>query len=307
MNLRDLRYLVALADHRHFGRAAEASFVSQPTLSTQLRKLEEQLDVQLVERNARQVLLTAIGQKVVARARVILREVEAIRDVARDAREPEAGSLALGVFPTLGPYWLPHAVPVIRTRFPKLRLYLVEQRSEQLLDMLEQGSLDAAVLAEPVLATGLSHRTLFEEPFVLAAALDHPYAGRRRILGSELKDQDLLLLEDGHCMRAQALAVCALTGAMEADAFRATSLETLRQMVAANGGLTLLPKLAVLPPVPLHPGLRLVPFADGGPSRRLALCWRSSSARSGFMEKLAVALAAPPVLAEPLPGMGAPA
>lgn len=302
MNLRDLRYLVALADHRHFGRAAEASFVSQPTLSTQLRKLEEQLDVQLVERNSRQVLLTAIGQKVVARARVILREVDAIRELAREARQPESGRLTLGVFPTLGPYWLPHAVPLIRERFPKLKLLLVEQRSEQLLESLEQGGLDAAVLAEPILAPGLVHRRLFEEPFVLAASLDHPYATRHRVLAQELKDQDLLLLEDGHCMREQALAVCALTGALEADAFRATSLETLRQMVAANGGLTLLPKLAVLPPVPAHPGLRLLPFADAGPSRRLSLCWRATSARSEFMEKLAAQLQAPAVLTESLPG-----
>lgn len=301
MNLRDLRYLVALADHRHFGRAAEASFVSQPTLSTQLRKLEEQLDVQLVERNSRQVLLTATGLKVVARCRAILREVEAIRELAREARQPESGRLTLGVFPTLGPYWLPHAVPVIRERFPKLKLLLIEQRSEQLLESLEQGGLDAAVLAEPVLAAGISHRRLFEEPFVLAASLDHPLAARRSVLASDLKDQDLLLLEDGHCMREQALAVCALTGAVETDAFRATSLETLRQMVAANGGLTLLPKLSVLPPVPLHPGLRLLPFAETGPTRRLSLCWRSTSARSEFMEKLAGQLSAPAILAEGLP------
>lgn len=302
MNLRDLRYLVALADHRHFGRAAEASFVSQPTLSTQLRKLEDQLDVQLVERNSRQVLLTAVGEKVVARARAILREVEAIRDLARESREPEAGRLTLGVFPTLGPYWLPHAVPMIRARFPKLTLHLIEQRSEQLVELLDQGRLDAAVLAEPVLHPGLSHRPLFDEPFVLAAALDHPLASRRQIHSSELQGQDLLLLEDGHCMREQALAVCSLTGAIEADAFRATSLETLRQMVAANGGLTLLPQLAVLPPVPMHPGLRVLPFAEAGPRRRLALCWRSTSARSEFMEKLAIALRAPPVLSDPLPG-----
>ncbi len=302
MNLRDLRYLVALADHRHFGRAAEASFVSQPTLSTQLRKLEEQLDVQLVERSSRQVLLTAIGQQVVIRARAILREVEAIRELARESRQPEAGLLTLGVFPTLGPYWLPHAVPTIRARFPKLTLHLVEQRSEQLLDLLDQGRLDAAVLAEPVLHPGLSHRTLFDEPFVLAAALDHPLATASSIRSSELKGRDLLLLEDGHCMREQALAVCAMTGAVEADAFRATSLETLRQMVAVNGGLTLLPKLAVVPPVPQHPGLRLVPFAESGPIRRLALCWRATSARSDFMGKLATLLTTPSVLNDPLPG-----
>ncbi|MCU0754803.1 MAG: LysR substrate-binding domain-containing protein [Xanthomonadales bacterium] len=302
MNLRDLRYLVALAEHRHFGRAAEASFVSQPTLSTQLRKLEEQLDVQLVERNSRQVLLTAVGQQVVARARAILREADAIRDLAREARQPEAGLLTLGVFPTLGPYWLPHAVPLIRARFPKLTLHLVEQRSEQLVELLDQGRLDAAVLAEPILHPGLSHRTLFDEAFVLAVSLDHPLAAASSIRSSELKGRDLLLLEDGHCMREQALAVCSLTGAVEADAFRATSLETLRQMVAVNGGLTLLPKLAVLPPVPVHSGLRLLPFADQGPSRRLALCWRSTSARHAFMEKLAVLWEAPVALQAALPG-----
>src|SRR5690606_21789653 len=168
MNLRDLRYLVALAEHRHFGRAAEACCVSQPTLSTQIRKLEDELGVSLVERTPRKVLLTEVGRDVVQRAREVLNEVEQIHAIARRTIDPESGTIRLGIFPTLGPYLLPHVVPRVRDRFPRLELLLVEERTEQVLRQLREGKLDAGVLALPVHDPQLHSEFLFEEPFVLA-------------------------------------------------------------------------------------------------------------------------------------------
>ena len=303
MNLRDLRYLVSLADLRHFGRAAEACHVSQPTLSTQVRKLEEELGVMLVERAPRQVMFTAVGREIVERARRVLADVEQLREAARRTTDPEAGSLRLGMFPTLGPYLLPHVVPGLRARFPRLELLLVEEKTETLLGMLRDGRLDAAVLALPLHDEGLESEFLFEEPFLLAVPAGHALAEATGLRLSQLAREHLLLLEDGHCLRDQALEVCALAGAGEKEGFRATSLETLRQMVSAGVGITLLPMLAVQPPVPPSASLRIVPFRDPPPSRRVALVWRRSSARSDFLRDLAGVLraAASALLANPPP------
>ena len=294
MNLRDLRYLVALADLRHFGRAAEACHVSQPTLSTQIRKLEEELGVPLVERAPRQVMLTAAGRDIAERARRVLADVEQMRETARRTADPEAGTVRLGIFPTLGPYLLPHVVPSLRARFPRLELLLVEEKTEALLGMLREGRLDAAVLALPLHEDWLECEFLFEEPFMLAVPGAHPLAQRHGLRLADLADQNLLLLEDGHCLREQALEVCTLSGAGEKEGFRATSLETLRQMVAAGVGITLLPMLAVKPPVSSSPDLKLVDFRHPAPSRRVALVWRKSSAMGGFLRQLAQVLRALP-------------
>ena len=288
MNLRDLKYLVALAEHRHFGKAAAACFVSQPTLSTQIRKLEDELGVSLVERAPRKVMLTPAGHDAAARARVIVAEVEQMKEAARRSRDPEAGAVRLGIFPTLGPYLLPHVIPRIRERFPQLELLLVEEKSDVLLARLREGKLDAALLALPVLDDQLHTECLFEEPFLLAVSAQHPLAGRKRLDVQELSAQRLLLLEDGHCLRDQALEVCRLFGANEKSEFRATSLETLRQMVAADVGITLLPTLSVKPPVPRSDNIRLLDLiGDNPPSRRIAMAWRRSSAMSGFLLQLA--------------------
>ncbi len=287
MNLRDLRYLVALADHQHFGRAAAACFVSQPTLSTQVRKLEEELGVALVERAPRKVMLTPAGRDVAERARRIVADVEEMREAARRNRDPEAGTVRLGLFPTLGPYLLPHAMPLIRKRFPKLELLLVEEKSDVLLTQLREGRLDATLLALPVHGEQLHAEALFEEPFLLAVPDAHPLAQRDSLELDELSDQRLLLLEDGHCLRDQALDVCRLAGAGEKSEFRATSLETLRQMVAANVGVTLLPTLAVKPPVARSDNIHLLHFRGARPSRRIAMVWRKSSAMHGFLLQLA--------------------
>ncbi|MFI4969861.1 MAG: LysR substrate-binding domain-containing protein [Lysobacterales bacterium] len=287
MNLRDLRYLVALAEHRHFGRAATASFVSQPTLSTQIRKLEQELGVALVERAPRKVLLTPVGREIAQRARIVLHDIEQIRDIARRTNDPESGTVRLGIFPTLGPYLLPHVVPTIRARFPRLELLLVEEKTEILLGQLREGRLDAAVLALPLHDDQLHQEFLFEEDFVLAVPEGHALAKRQTLKLGDLAGQNLLLLEDGHCLRDQALEVCQLAGAVERSGFRATSLETLRQMVAAGVGITLLPNLAVKPPVAPSADIRLIGFRGHPPSRRIAMAWRRSSAIAPFLKHLA--------------------
>lgn len=288
MNLQDLRYLVALADHRHFGRAAEAACVSQPTLSTQLRKLEKELGVSLIERNPRHVLLTAAGEQVVERARLILGEADNIRSIANRTQDPESGSIRVGLFPTLAPYLLPHVVPHLHRRFPRLELLLVEEKTEVVLQRLRAGQLDVGVLALPVASTGLEQEPLFAEDFVLAVPCDHPLAETEGpVPVSVLATESVLLLEEGHCLREQALSVCTLAGGAERNGFRATSLETLRQMVAAGVGVTLLPELAVRPPVPPSNDVALLRFAEPVPRRELAMFWRPTSVYRDFMPTLA--------------------
>ena len=290
MNLRAMQYLVTLADVRHFSKAAERCHVSQPTLSTQIRKLEEELDVQLVERSPRRVMLTEVGEEVVERARALLAEVSAIKAIARRSRDPHSGTLRLGIFPTLAPYYLPHVVPELRRRFPRLTLRLFEEKTEDVISMLLQGRLDAGLLALPVDVDQLVTRLLFEEPFVLALNDQHPLAAQKVITMEQLEDQELLLLEDGHCLRDHALEVCQLVGAHEKLDFHATSMETLRQMVAAGTGITLLPVLAIKPPVAHTENLAIRRFDPPAPSRRIALVWRKSSALTAFLEELAEVL-----------------
>jgi LysR family hydrogen peroxide-inducible transcriptional activator len=288
MNLRDLQYLVAVADHRHFRKAAEACFVSQPTLSTQIKRLETELGVELVERSPGNVMLTAVGAEVVARARVMLREADDIGEIARRAKQPEAGSLRVGLFPTLAPYLLPHVVPTIRDRFPKLELLLVEEKTEDVLRDLRDGKLDAGVLALPIPDEQMHEELLFDEEFVLAVPIDHHLAEvDGPVPVSIIAGESVLLLEDGHCLRDQALAVCQLSGASERTGFRATSLETLRQMVAAGVGVTLLPRLAVAPPVASYDRIRLVEFSEPVPRRRIAMIWRQTSAYGALLTQLA--------------------
>ncbi|RPE75504.1 LysR substrate-binding domain-containing protein [Vulcaniibacterium tengchongense] len=287
MNLRDLKYLVALADHKHFGRAAAASFVSQPTLSTQIKKLEDELGVALVERAPRRVMLTPVGREIAERARKVIADVEQMGEIARRSRDPEAGTVRLGLFPTLGPYLLPHVVPNLRRRFPRLELLLVEEKTDQILARLRDGRLDAGILALPIHDDQLHVEPLFDEPFLLAVPQQHPLAAREALDLHDLDHEHLLLLEEGHCLRDQALDVCRMAGADERDGFRATSLETLRQMVAAGVGITLLPVLAVQPPIPASPDVRLLGFRGEAPHRQIGMLWRRSSAMGEFLLKLA--------------------
>jgi len=287
MNLRAVHYLVTLADLRHFSKAAEVCHVSQPTLSTQIRKLEDELDVQLVERSPRRVMLTEVGEEIVERARAMLSEADAIRAIARRSKDPHSGTVRIGIFPTLAPYFLPHVVPEIRRRFPRLTLRLYEEKTEDVIEMLRQGRLDAGLLALPIEAEQLTTRALFEEPFMLAVPESHALSSKATITLEDLEQEELLLLEDGHCLREQALEVCHLAGAHEKLDFHATSMETLRQMVAAGTGITLMPVMAVKPPVAHTDNLVTRPFSQPGPKRTIGLVWRKSTALGPFLEELA--------------------
>lgn len=289
INFRDLRYLVAVADHRHFGRAAAACYVSQPTLSTQIKKLEQYLGVQLVERTNKQVMLTPIGKMIAERARHVLNEVADIVDTARAAGDPMMGDLRLGLIPTIGPYLLPHLIPELRATYPRLRPLLYEEQTARLLERLRRGELDAAVMAVPVPGEGLMHASLFHEPFYLALPSGHPLTRKQPVEIGDLTSEQILLLEEGHCLRDQALDVCSMVGAREDAEFRATSMETLRQMVASGAGITLLPALAAeaAAGLPNSNSVELRCFSDATPTREMALYWRKGSAREPTIRAVA--------------------
>lgn len=280
--LRQLRYAVAVADHRHFGHAAEACHVSQPALSAQVRQLEAGLGVVLFERGNRRVLLTPAGETFVRRARYVLASVDDLVAATTAHREPLQGTLRLGVIPTIAPYLLPKLLPAVRAACPQLQLVLREDFTHRLLAELDAGRLDVALLALPVEAD-VEVMPLYDEPFLLAAPDGHRLARRTAAHQKDLDGAEVLLLDDGHCLREQALDVCRLAGAHEAAELRATSLGTLVQMVANNLGTTLLPASAA-PDAPA--GVVTRPFVKPPPSRRVGLVWRRSSPRSGELRLL---------------------
>lgn len=282
MNIKDLKYLVALADYGHFGKAAAASFVSQPALSMQIMKLEENLGVKLLERSNKHVHLTDHGITIVDRARHILNQVNEVREIAKQAKDPFSGELKLGIFPTLAPYFLPLIIPQLAKIYPKLSFYLIEEQTSVLIEKLKQGKIDAAFLATPIVEKNFKHAVLFEEEFFLAVPNAHPLAKHKVIKSCDLDHKNLLLLEEGHCLRDQALAVCHSMQAAETQNFRATSLETLRQMVIAGVGITLLPKLACSP----SNALTYVPFCAPKPSRSIALYWRANTAKITLFDQM---------------------
>ncbi|HEX9474941.1 MAG TPA: LysR substrate-binding domain-containing protein [Steroidobacteraceae bacterium] len=290
LKLKDLRYLSALASTRHFGRAASACFVTQPTLSAQLRKLEDYLGVQLIERQPRHVTLTEAGSAIAARAQQIIATSDEIVRLAQAWRDPLAGRLRVATLPTIGPYLLPQLMTQIRKSLPRLDLMLYEYQTAPMLEQLRAGEIDLGILALPVDLDGLESRALYAEPFVLAVPASHRLAARRQVQIGELGDEALLLLEDGHCLREQALAVCARSRAHERADFRATSLETLRQMVSAGAGVTLLPALACRGAYGAAAGLRLLPLVKPVPTRQIGAVWRQSTGRapaiSAFCELL---------------------
>ena len=276
MNLKDLKYLVALADTGHFGKAADRTFVSQPTLSAQLKKLEQYLGVKLVERQPKNVQLTEVGKQIVVRARRMLDEGDEIVALARSNTDPFSGKLKVALIPTIGPYLLPRTMQRIRKALPHLGLMLYEYQTEELLKRLRDGEIDMGVMALPAAQDGIESRQLFEEAFMVALPNGHPLAEKTTIKIQDLKAHTLLLLEDGHCLRDQALEVCSRFEVREAEDYRATSLETLRQMVVAGLGVTLLPELAVGSPR----GLTIRPFAKPTPTRIVGAVWRKSSTRT---------------------------
>ncbi len=292
MNLRDLHYLVTVAETLHFAKAAELCHVSQPTLSMQLKKLEEELGLPFFERTNKKVLLTEQGRLLVDQARRILKEAQQLRELAQFAADPFAGSLSLGCIPTLAPYLLPHIIPKIKKELPKLQLSLREDKTDSLLEQLNAGKLDAAILALPIETHDFKVQPLFNEHFWVLMPATHPLAQHSKIDLKELKDQNMLLLADGHCLREQALAVCQKAHSQQRSDFAATSLETLRQMVALGSGITLLPALAVQGPFAHSPLIAARAFKDPSPSRHIALIWRKSATQQACLEKLAESIKA---------------
>lgn len=304
MTLQELRYLVALADKGHFVRAAEACNVGQPTLSTQLRKLEDYLGVILFERNKHHLRPTPIGNQIIERARQVLSVVDDIRELAASDREPMSGPLRLGVIPTLGPYLVPHLLPAIRRNFLKLHLYLREDLTANLLERLRHGSLDALLLALPVRGEDIEEMVLFREAFVVALPKGHPLARHDAIDEAALASENVLLLEEGHCMRDQALAICGATSSEQREELKATSIETLRQMVAAGVGCTLLPRLAAIPGAgSVDRGMvEIRCFRAPEPARTLGLVWRHGYPRAAAIRTLGeLILANLPPAAQRLP------
>jgi LysR family hydrogen peroxide-inducible transcriptional activator len=307
MTLQELRYLVALADKGHFVRAAQACNVGQPTLSTQLRKLEDYLGVILFERNKHQLRPTPAGDQIIERARRVLALVDEIRDVANIDRDPMNGPLRLGVIPTLGPYLVPHLLPAIRESFRNLHLYLREDLTVNLLERLRHGSLDALLLALPVRGDDVEALALFREAFVVALPQGHALASLEYVDESALVGENVLLLEEGHCMRDQALSICGATSSEQREELKATSIETLRQMVAAGVGCTLLPRLAAVPGASSidHGMVEIRSFHPPEPTRTLGLVWRRGYPREAAIRGLGqLILANLPAATERLPEPG---
>lgn len=290
--LRQLRFLVAVVERCHFGKAAADCLVGQSTLSAGIQELEDQLGVRLLERTRRSVVPTAVGREIAERARTILKHAEDLVDVALAAQDPMSGALYLGVIPTIGPFLLPRVMPTLRADFPDLKLYLREEQSAPLLARLEHGDLDAAILAFPYPAEDFESREIAQDRFAVVFPAGHRLAALDAISPRDIAQEDVLLLEEGHCMRDHALAACALDGARRNAAFQGTSLHTLVQMVANGLGITLLPEMAIEAGILRGMDLIARPLAgDDAPARRIGLVWRRSSGRAETFSRLAATLA----------------
>ncbi len=283
MTLTELKYIVAVARERHFGRAAEACHVSQPTLSVAVKKLEDELELKIFERGGGEVTVTPLGEDIVRQAQQVIEQAAAIREIAKRGKDPLNGPLRLGVIYTIGPYLLPDLVRHAIELTPQMPLMLQENFTSKLLDMLRTGELDAAILAEPFPDTGLAVAPLYDEPFMVAVPASHPLARRKRISAEELKQETMLLLGTGHCFRDHVLEVCPEYARFSSDAegirkgFEGSSLETIKYMVASGMGVTVVPQLGV--EADPQPHVVYVPFAPPAPTRRVVLAWRRSFTR----------------------------
>ncbi|MDO4681939.1 MAG: LysR substrate-binding domain-containing protein [Lautropia sp.] len=299
MTLTELKYIVAVARERHFGRAAEACFVSQPTLSVAIKKLEDELEVQIFERGNTEVTITPLGVRIVEQAQRVLEESATIREIAKQGKDPRVGPLRLGVIHTVGPYLLPKLVPVMLKETPQMPLLLQEEMTTKLLESLKLGDIDVAIVAEPMPIPGFVCWPVYQEPFVVVVPNAHPWAGRASVDAAELKEQTMLLLGTGHCFRDQVLQVCPESSRVsQANAgiqktFEGSSLETIRHMVASGIGVTVLPWTAM--PVGIEPGeegrnsdgmLTYLRFEKTAPIRQVMLVWRKSFGRVEAIEEL---------------------
>ncbi|OWS71132.1 LysR substrate-binding domain-containing protein [Polynucleobacter campilacus] len=294
MTLTELRYIVAVARERHFGRAADACFVSQPTLSVAVRKLEEELNTQIFERTNTEVSMTSLGALIVDQAQRVLEEANSLKHLAMHGQDPLSGPLRLGAIYTIAPYLLPSLVRIARKRLPNVPLFLEENFTVRLLEILRQGALDCLVLAEPFASAGLNQIDLYDEPFLVAVPKGHPWEFRTSIPHRELKEQNTLLLGTGNCFRDHVLGVCPElnrfgSGATlgEQRSFEGSSLETIRKMVASGIGISVMPRTSVADPEAADQLIRYIPFEDPIPTRRICLVWRKNFPRAAAMEELA--------------------
>lgn len=293
MTLTELRYIVAVARERHFGHAAEACFVSQPTLSVAVKKLEEELGTALFERSQSEVTVTPVGAEVVAQAQRVLEQAGAIKELVKLRRDPLAGQLRLGVIYSIAPYLLPALVPRMIKSVPGMPLVIEENFTHRLLEMLKSGDIDVAILAQPFSEPGIMMQAVYDEPFMVAVPAGHPWAGRKSIAAADLKNETMLLLGSGHCLRDQVLQVCPELMRFSSSSaegiqktFEGSSLETIRHMVASGIGLTVLPASAVPTATRKKDLIAYRPFVAPAPNRRIALAWRKSYTRGGAIEKL---------------------
>jgi len=283
MTLTELKYIVAVARERHFGHAAEACHVSQPTLSVAIKKLEEELDVKIFERGGNEIAVTPLGEQIVRQAQQVIEQAQAIREIAKSGKDPVSGPLRMGVIYTIGPYLLPDLVRQAIDRVPQMKLLIQENFTARLLEMLRTGEIDCAILAEPFPDTGLALAPLYDEPFAVAVPTQHPLARRASVTAAELKTETLLLLGTGHCFRDHVLEACPEYARFSSDAegirksFEGSSLETIKYMVASGMGVTVVPQLSVAKD--RSPNIHHVPFADPVPTRRVVLAWRRSFPR----------------------------
>ena len=298
MTLTELKYIVAVARERHFGRAAEACFVSQPTLSVAIRKLEEELGVTLFERGGNEVGVTPIGMRVVEQAQRVLEESANLKEIARQGHDPLEGPLRVGVIHTVGPYLLPRLVPEQIRMTPQMPLLLQENMTQRLLELLRQGEIDCAIVALPLPEVGLTVRPLYDEPFVAAVPAPHPLSKKSHVDANSLKDETMLLLGTGHCFRDQVLGVCPELARFSAASegiqrtFEGSSLETIRHMVAAGIGVTVLPASATAVSGAENEYLSYIPFSKPVPDRRVVLAWRKSFPRTNAIDALTQAIRA---------------
>jgi LysR family hydrogen peroxide-inducible transcriptional activator len=296
MTLTELKYIVAVAREKHFGHAAEACFVAQPTLSVAIKKLEDELGVTIFERGGTEVSVTPLGAQIVAQAERVLEQTAAIKEIAKQNKDPLAGPLRLGVIYTIAPYLLPPLVKSMIERVPQMPLVLQENFTTRLIELLRQGELDAAIMALPFADQGLMVQPLYDEPFVVALPRNHPWANRSSIDAQELKTETMLLLGSGHCFRDQVLEVCpemsrfSTSGDGIARTFEGSSLETIRHMVASGIGITVLPRASV-PDMNAKDGmLRYLPFSEPQPTRRVVIAWRKSFTRGAAIEAVREAI-----------------
>ena len=290
MTLTELKYIVAVSRHKHFGHAAEACFVAQPTLSVAIKKLEDELGVIIFERGGTEISMTPLGAQIVAQAERALEQTAAIKEIAKQNKDPLSGPFRLGIIYTVGPYLLPQLVKTMIDQVPQMPLVLQENFTVRLIELLRQGELDAAIMALPFPEHGLMVQPLYDEPFVVALPKHHQWAKRANITSQELKSETMLLLGNGHCFRDQVLEVCpemsrfSTTGDGIARTFEGSSLETIRHMVASGIGITVLPQASV-PDMQAKDGLlRYLPFAKPAPSRRVVIAWRKSFTRTAAIE-----------------------